>query len=93
MPDKVVSATSYAGGLASVLSALTLTDVGIIVGIITALATFALNATYHWRKDRREREAHELRLEQIRRNPERRKGARPPDGCADDPPHDCPYDL
>lgn len=92
MPDKAMSATSYAGGAVSVLSALTLTDIGILVGIITALATFALNVTYHWRKDRREREAHEMRLEQIKRNPERRKSARPPEGCADNPHPDCPYE-
>lgn len=92
MPDRIVPAASYTGGAVSVLSALTLTEVGIIIGIVTALLTFAMNAIYHYRKDRREKEAHEIRLEQIRRNPERRKGIRPPNGCADNPHPDCPYE-
>jgi len=37
-------ASSYAGSVVAVLSSLTLTDIGIIVGIVTALATFGLNA-------------------------------------------------
>lgn len=92
MSDRAASATSYAGGAASVVSALTLTEIGITIGIVTAVLTFVLNVVYHYRKDKREREAHELRLEQIRRNPERRKGPRPPIGCAEDPPPDCPYE-
>ncbi|SCB10358.1 HP1 family phage holin [Cupriavidus alkaliphilus] len=54
--------SSYAGSLVAVLSSLTLTDIGIIVGIVTALATFALNAFYMRRKDQREREAHIARM-------------------------------
>jgi uncharacterized membrane protein (DUF485 family) len=46
--------TSYAGGAASIGASLTLTEFGVIVGIVTALLTFALNAIYMYRKDRRE---------------------------------------
>jgi hypothetical protein len=92
MPDKAIAATSYGGGAVAVVSALTLTDLGIVVGIVTALMTFALNVAYHIRKDRREREEHEIRIAMIKRNPERRSGIRPPDGCADNPPSDCPYE-
>jgi len=60
--DKTISATSYAGGGFSVMSALTLTDIGIIVGIVTALATFGLNAWWGYRRDRREREMHAAAL-------------------------------
>jgi uncharacterized membrane protein (DUF485 family) len=46
--------TSYAGGVASVAASLTLTEVGVIIGIVTALLTFAVNAVYMYRKDKRE---------------------------------------
>lgn len=45
---------SYAGGAVSIASSLTLTEVGVIVGIATALLTFILNVIYMYRKDRRE---------------------------------------
>jgi|GEM_PF-1953720 len=54
--------SSYAGSIVAVLSSLTLTDIGIIVGILTALATFGLNALYMRRKDRREEEEHAARM-------------------------------
>ncbi|HHG4356347.1 TPA: HP1 family phage holin [Pseudomonas aeruginosa] len=60
MSDKVMSATSYAGAAAAAVSALTLTDIGIIVGIVTALLTFAANMIYLHRKDRREQRLLEL---------------------------------
>lgn len=46
--------SSYAGGIASVAASLTLTEIGVIAGIVTAILTFALNAIYMYRKDRRE---------------------------------------
>lgn len=46
--------SSYAGGVASVAASLTLTEVGVIIGIVTALLTFSVNAVYMYRKDRRE---------------------------------------
>ena len=58
MTDKSVSAASYAGGGFSVVSAMTLTDIGIIVGIITALATFVLNAWWGFQRNKREQELH-----------------------------------
>lgn len=57
-----VEATSYAGAITSIGASLTLTDIGIIVGIVTALLTFGLNALYMRRKDRREAEEHEARM-------------------------------
>lgn len=57
-----VEVASYVGGAVSVGSALTLTEVGIIVGIATALLTFALNVVYMFRKDRREQRESELRI-------------------------------
>lgn len=65
MNDKTVSATSYLGAAYSVLSSMTLTEWGIVTGIITALATFALNAWWGSRRDRREHQAHLLKLERL----------------------------
>lgn len=52
--DKVMSAASYVGATTSVISGLTLTDWGIIVGIFTALITFAANQWWQARKDSRD---------------------------------------
>jgi protein-S-isoprenylcysteine O-methyltransferase Ste14 len=54
--------TSYAGGVASIGASLTLTEVGVIVGIVTALLTFAINAVFMYRRDRREERALEAQL-------------------------------
>lgn len=58
--------TSYAGGVASIISSLTLTDIGVIVGIATALLTFAGNAFYMYRKDKREQVESDERLALMR---------------------------
>lgn len=47
-------ATSYAGAAIAVGSAMTLTEWGIVVGIVTALLTLAFNIWWGYRKDRRE---------------------------------------
>ncbi|MCT9017176.1 phage holin family protein [Cupriavidus gilardii] len=57
-----VEATGYAGSVVSIGASLTLTDIGIIVGIVTALLTFGFNAWYIRRKDRREVEEHAARM-------------------------------
>lgn len=67
---------SYAGGVTAISASLTLTDIGIIVGIGTALLTFVLNAWYTRRKnareqmlaelERREREARLAQLEAVK---------------------------
>lgn len=57
---------SYAGSGVSIASSLTLTDVGIIIGIVTALLTFGINAYFLRRKDRREAEEHEARMRVLR---------------------------
>ena len=47
-------AGSYAGAVVAIVASLTLTQWGIVVGILTALATFFLNAFYMRRRDQRE---------------------------------------
>jgi uncharacterized membrane protein (DUF485 family) len=47
-------AGSYAGAVVAIVASLTFTQWGIVVGIITALATFFLNTLYLHRRDRRE---------------------------------------
>lgn len=44
---------------------MTLTDIGVIVGIVTAVATFALNAIYMYRKDKREERESLARLHEL----------------------------
>ncbi|EOG9916774.1 HP1 family phage holin [Pseudomonas aeruginosa] len=65
--DRVMSTASYTGAGISVLSGLTLTDVGIIVGIATAILTFVANMVWQARKDRRERELNELLKRQAKK--------------------------
>ena len=64
--DTVVSATSYVGAGVSVIAGLTLTEWGVIVGIVTALVTLLINAIYQYRKDRREEKLFNLRVDQIK---------------------------
>jgi isoprenylcysteine carboxyl methyltransferase (ICMT) family protein YpbQ len=54
--------SSYAGGIVSVAASLTLTQAGVIVGIVTALLTFVFNAVFMYRRDRREERALEMQL-------------------------------
>jgi predicted histidine transporter YuiF (NhaC family) len=54
-------ASSYAGAIVSIVASLTLTDIGVIIGIATALATFWLNRSYTSRKDKREQREYEQR--------------------------------
>lgn len=46
--------TSYAGGATAIGASLTLTEIGVIVGIVTALLTFAMNMYFTYRRDKRE---------------------------------------
>lgn len=69
--DTVVQATSYAGAGTSIIAGLTLTDVGILVGIATAVLTLLLNFVYILRKDRREEREHRLEVERLSGKSER----------------------
>ncbi|QOY95608.1 hypothetical protein IM543_07080 [Massilia sp. UMI-21] len=51
---------SYAGGAVSVGASLTLTEIGVLVGIGTALLTFVLDAWYTRQKNAREQMLAEL---------------------------------
>ncbi|SDC68730.1 Bacteriophage holin family HP1 [Massilia sp. PDC64] len=50
-------AGSYAGAIVAIVASLTLTQWGVIAGIVTALVTCAANLFYMARKDRREERA------------------------------------
>lgn len=52
--------SSYAGAISAVCASLTLTDIGVAVGIGTAVLTFAMNALYMRRKDAREQRQADL---------------------------------
>lgn len=67
-------AASYAGALVSVLSSMTLTEWGVIIGIVTALATFILNWWVKTREEmraeqaaKRSEEEHEARMKLLAR--------------------------
>ena len=60
--DRASTGISYGGGIVSIMAALTLTDWGIVLGMITAVATFCVNWYYKHRDDARAREAHEAHL-------------------------------
>lgn len=62
MTDRSTSVASYLGAAISVLSGLTLTEWGIVVGILTALLTFGANLAYQMRKDQREQRIHDLEV-------------------------------
>lgn len=66
MADKAMNAASYGGAAVSVTSGLTLTEWGVIAGIVTAIVTLLANLFYQWRKDRREHELYRLELEMRR---------------------------
>ena len=51
---------SYAGAATTIGASLTLTEVGVMVGIVTALLTFVLNFLYMRRKDMREQQLADL---------------------------------
>ena len=53
---------SYAGGVVAIGTSLTLTQIGILVGIVTALLTFGLNAWYTAKKNAREQRLADLEV-------------------------------
>jgi hypothetical protein len=55
-------AGSYAGAVVAIVASLTLTQWGVIAGIVTALITCAANVVYMARKDRREERALDAQL-------------------------------
>lgn len=59
MADKAMNAASYIGGIFSVAAGLTLTEWGIIVGIVTALLTFLAGQLWQLRKFRMEQRIQE----------------------------------
>lgn len=68
----IIKTASYSGAGISIFSAITLTQWGIVVGITTALLTFALNVWWvrnkymqSQRREQREIEEHEARMKQI----------------------------
>ncbi|MEM5389230.1 HP1 family phage holin [Paraburkholderia phymatum] len=65
MRPSATEAASYAGSAVSLVSSLTLTDIGVLVGIATAIATFALNVFFMRRKDAREQRESDARLQDI----------------------------
>lgn len=62
-------AGSYAGAVVAIVASITLTQWGIIVGIVTALATFFLNAFYMRRRDEREQRETDARIAALGEKP------------------------
>lgn len=66
LADKAMNAASYGGAAVSVASGLTLTEWGVIAGIVTAVVTLLANLFYQWRKDKREYDLYRIELEMRR---------------------------
>lgn len=64
--ERAPSIVSYIGAGFSVGSGLTLTEWGVVVGILTALLTFIANMIYQARRERREQQRHELLIQQMK---------------------------
>ena len=58
--------TSYAGAAGSIGASLTLTEIGVLIGIATALLTFIVNLYFGYRKDQREERETAARLAELR---------------------------
>jgi hypothetical protein len=63
--DKVTpsEAASYAGAATTIAASLTLTEIGVVVGIFTALLTFCMNMYFTKRKEARELRESDLRIQ------------------------------
>ncbi|SDG85856.1 Bacteriophage holin family HP1 [Pseudomonas flavescens] len=61
--EKAITGSSYIGAVLSIIGGMTLTDWGIVVGIITALLTFGANMYYQRQKNAREQHLYELELQ------------------------------
>lgn len=61
--DALVNGGSYGGAAVSIWAGFTLTEWGIITGIITALVTLAVQLVYHYLKNKREAAEHDLKIE------------------------------
>lgn len=55
-------AAAYAGSGVGVGASLTLTDMGVIAGVTTAILTFALNAYFSWKKSKLDAKVAEARI-------------------------------
>jgi len=62
----VTELTSYAGGAVSIGASLTLTQWGVIAGIVTALLTFVLNLWYTRQKNAREQRQADLAEREVK---------------------------
>ena len=61
--EKAITGSSYFGAILSIIGSMTLTDWGILVGIITAVLTFGANRYYQRQKNAREQHLYELELQ------------------------------
>lgn len=65
--EKAMTGGSYLGAVLSIIGSMTLTDWGILVGIITAVLTFAANMYYQRQKNAREQHLYEMELQFVYR--------------------------
>ncbi|MGI0119699.1 HP1 family phage holin [Zooshikella sp. RANM57] len=67
---KIAASAPYVGSAATVVAGLTLSEWGMIFGIVLTFATFVINWIYKHRKDRRETKIleHTLTCDQCRSN-------------------------
>jgi hypothetical protein len=65
MQSKAGEALTYGGSATSVVAGLSLNEIGLFVGIITALAGVAIQIYFGRKRDKREKRIHELELQRL----------------------------
>lgn len=65
MDQKLAQSATYGGAVTGIGSGLTFNEIGVAAGIVIALAGFALQVFFGWRRDRRERELHRLQKDKL----------------------------
>lgn len=61
--EPVSQSMTYGGAATAVIGGLTLSQIGVVVGIFVGISGLILNAWYTFRKDRREVELHRARMD------------------------------
>lgn len=68
MMDRASTASYSTSGITALFGAVTMQEVGIIIGALLGIATFLTNWHFKHKTDKREQEMHELQKKQLEAN-------------------------